>query len=65
MLTGLVEPTHVNPFTFENQYRTFMRYGYADDPSVLGVNKGKVVGSPERVDNEEGELGFCLGPFCD
>ncbi|KAM7533776.1 hypothetical protein Aperf_G00000112283 [Anoplocephala perfoliata] len=55
MLTGLVEPTNVNTFTFENQYRTFMRYGYADDPSVLGVNKGKVVGSPERVDNEEGK----------
>lgn len=61
MLTGLVEPTNVNTFTFENQYRTFMRYGYSDDPSVLGVNKGKVVGSPERVDNEEGNLGFyCL-----
>uniref|UniRef100_A0A5K3EP66 Pre-mRNA-processing factor 17 n=1 Tax=Mesocestoides corti TaxID=53468 RepID=A0A5K3EP66_MESCO len=55
MLTGLVEPTNVNTFTFENQYRTFMRYGYSEDPSVLGENMGKVVGSPERVDESEGK----------
>ncbi|VDM23267.1 unnamed protein product, partial [Hydatigera taeniaeformis] len=27
---------------------------YSEDPSVLGVNKGRVVGSPERVDDSEG-----------
>lgn len=27
MLTGLVEETHINPFVFEAQHRTFMSYG--------------------------------------
>lgn len=32
----------------------YLNVGYSEDPSVLGINKGKVVGSPERVDDSEG-----------
>uniref|UniRef100_A0A3Q3Q595 Pre-mRNA-processing factor 17 n=1 Tax=Monopterus albus TaxID=43700 RepID=A0A3Q3Q595_MONAL len=34
MLSGYVEPAHVNDFMFEQQRRTFSTYGYALDPSV-------------------------------
>ncbi|KAL5011018.1 hypothetical protein ScPMuIL_013323 [Solemya velum] len=34
MLTGYVEPAHLDNFQFENQRRTFTSYGYALDPSV-------------------------------
>lgn len=35
-LTGYVELTNVNDFQFENQRRTFVSYGYAQDPSENG-----------------------------
>lgn len=47
----------------------YLNVGYSEDPSVLGINKGKVVGSPERVDDSEGNclllvwvvMIFCFG----
>ncbi|KAL7056541.1 hypothetical protein AAHC03_021185 [Spirometra sp. Aus1] len=57
-LTGYVEPTNINQFTFENQHRTFLTYGYCEDPSVDGERKSRLVGSPERAKDNEGRTIF-------
>lgn len=57
-LTGYVEETHVNPFVFENQHRTFMTFGYAEDPSVEGGTSRRLVGELENVDLNEGKTVF-------
>lgn len=36
MLTGYMEPAHYDNTAFEEQYNTFITYGYARDPSVFG-----------------------------
>ncbi|TPP59057.1 Pre-mRNA-processing factor [Fasciola gigantica] len=58
MLTGLVEEAHVNPFTFENQHRTFMSYGYAQDPSVEGGQDRRLVGEMENAELNKGKTVF-------
>ncbi len=48
-MTGYVEKTNINDFQFENQRRTFMAYGYAQDPSD---NSGQIIGNvAEAVEN--------------
>ncbi|CAH8644532.1 unnamed protein product [Schistosoma rodhaini] len=54
-LTGYVEEAHVNKFAFENQHRTFMTYGYAEDPSVEGGADRRLVGEPESMVENEGK----------
>ncbi|KAA3678450.1 pre-mRNA-processing factor 17 [Paragonimus westermani] len=58
VLTGFVEETHVNPFAFETQHRTFMSYGYAQDPSVEGGSDRRLVGEVENVVENEGKTVF-------
>ncbi|CAH8580306.1 unnamed protein product [Dicrocoelium dendriticum] len=58
ILSGLVEETHVNTFAFETQHRTFMSFGYAEDPSVEGGQERRLVGEPERIECNEGKTVF-------
>ncbi|THD20177.1 Pre mrna splicing factor pre mrna processing fac tor [Fasciola hepatica] len=62
MLTGLVEEAHVNPFAFENQHRTFMSYGYAQDPSVEGGQDRQLVGEMENAELNKGKTVFEKAP---
>ncbi|VDP28634.1 unnamed protein product [Schistosoma mattheei] len=57
-LTGYVEEAHVNKFAFENQHRTFMTYGYAEDPSVEGGADRRLVGETESMTENEGKTAF-------
>lgn len=57
-LTGYVEEAHVNKFAFENQHRTFMTYGYAEDPSVEGGADRRLVGETESMAENEGKTAF-------
>ncbi|XP_033120463.1 pre-mRNA-processing factor 17-like [Anneissia japonica] len=54
---GYAEPTHFNPFTFENQRKTFHSYGYALDPSTDG-DGSKIVGSFDEAKKNEGKTVF-------
>ena len=47
MLTGFVEPAHVNSFQFEQQIRAFDTLGYARDPSA--DQSHRFVGDAEKV----------------
>ena len=54
MLTGFVEPAHINDFQFELQRRTFHSYGFAQDPSVGVEGEGtRMVGSGEGAEAAE------------
>lgn len=50
MLTGYVEPSHLDHFQFETQRRTFHSYGYAVDPSVDDSVGEKIVGNAEAAE---------------
>lgn len=61
MLSGFVEPTHMNDFQFENQRRTFTSYGHAVDPTTDGeiVNpEGIVVAENSKFEETEGKTVF-------
>ncbi len=45
MLTGFVEPAHINDFQFDLERKTFHSYGFAHDPSVSAQSEGKLIGS--------------------
>ena len=54
MLTGYVEPAHINNFQFELQRKTFHSFGFAHDPSVGVEGEGvKLVGSEEGAKDAE------------
>ncbi|XP_072178931.1 pre-mRNA-processing factor 17-like [Diadema setosum] len=57
MLSGFVEPAHLNAFHFENQRRTFSSYGFAVDPSV-DTGGQKMVSSTEGTVAPEGKTVF-------
>ncbi|XP_071502742.1 pre-mRNA-processing factor 17-like [Diadema antillarum] len=57
MLSGFVEPAHLNAFHFENQRRTFSSYGFAVDPSVETGGQ-KMVSSTEGTVAPEGKTVF-------
>ena len=57
---GYYEPAHVQDFDFEMQRRTFMQYGYANDPST-NVNPdaaGSVVGDMESYAENKGVMNY-------
>lgn len=57
---GYYEPAHVQEFDFEMQRRTFMQYGYANDPST-NVNPeaaGSVVGDLESFAENKGVMNY-------
>ena len=57
---GYYEPAHVQEFDFEMQRRTFMQYGYANDPST-NVNPdaaGSVVGDMESYAENKGVMNY-------
>ncbi|KAE8741721.1 hypothetical protein FOCC_FOCC012771 [Frankliniella occidentalis] len=60
MLSGFVEPAHMDAFQFENQRRTFTSYGFALDPSVDAntVEGAKVVGSELALQETGGKTVF-------
>ena len=54
MLTGYVEPAHVNDFQFELQRKTFHSYGFAFDPSVGVEGEGaRLIGKEEDAKNND------------
>ncbi len=52
MLTGFIEPTNVNDFQFETQRRTFLSYGYANDPSENSQAE-RVIGNSNLADENK------------
>ncbi len=54
--TGFVESGEVNDFTFEDERRTFLRLGYAHNPSVAtGTSEAEFVGDAARAAAMGGE----------
>ena len=51
MLSGKVEPAHLNEFQFELQRRTFHSYGFAQDPS--NDPSQELIGSSEGAESQE------------
>ena len=51
MLSGKVEPAHLNEFQFELQRRTFHSYGFAQDPS--NDPSQELIGSAEGAESQE------------
>ncbi len=59
MLTGFVEPAHVNDFQFELQRKTFHSYGFAQDPSTGVEGEGsRVVVNSSGSDSAAEAAGF-------
>ncbi|VEL11101.1 unnamed protein product [Protopolystoma xenopodis] len=56
-LTGYVEEAHVNEFSFENQHRTFVSYGYARDPTAE-CGTQNLVGDVDKVSETDGKTVF-------
>uniref|UniRef100_A0A914WM07 Pre-mRNA-processing factor 17 n=1 Tax=Plectus sambesii TaxID=2011161 RepID=A0A914WM07_9BILA len=54
MLTGFVEPAHINDFHFEREIRTFNTHGYARDPSADGQAGEKFVGDVKKAEEAGG-----------
>ncbi|VDN24020.1 unnamed protein product [Gongylonema pulchrum] len=52
MLTGFVEPEHVNHFQFEQQIRSFDTLGYARDPSATQSNR--FIGDTKKAEETQG-----------
>ncbi|XP_014679169.1 PREDICTED: pre-mRNA-processing factor 17-like [Priapulus caudatus] len=59
ILSGYVEPAHVNDFTFERERRTFTSYGYAIDPSHdASLSSTKLVGNMVELEKNKGATVF-------
>jgi pre-mRNA-processing factor 17 len=56
MLSGYTEPAHLNHFDFENQRRTFHKFGYALDPSDNSHSLGEFsyIGEKELAEQNKG-----------
>uniref|UniRef100_A0A914CI83 Pre-mRNA-processing factor 17 n=1 Tax=Acrobeloides nanus TaxID=290746 RepID=A0A914CI83_9BILA len=52
MLTGFVEPAHVNQFHFDRELRDFDTLGYAKNPSAEGKNE--FIGDVEKAKKKDG-----------
>jgi hypothetical protein len=51
-VTGFVEPTSMNEYAFDEQYNTFQRMGYAQDPSENGTRA--VIGDSSAIEANNG-----------
>jgi len=57
-VTGFVEPTEFNPQTFDNEYKTFMRFGYAHAPDT-----GELVGNQANIVRFQGRTMLSAVPI--
>jgi len=59
VITGFYEKTNYDNMAFEEQYHTYMRYGYSQDPSSL---ESKLIGDKDAIEKYNGQTIFSVVP---